>query len=165
MELDPKGAKMNLVWTKEWFRNEFWRPVFCKTIKLQIVLFLQVLCSTSICCFFTASNAVSFQLTQFKSYHVDKVSLLAVKTDMSYFAFFMILVPVNRFLHRFSDLITTGLVYFKSWSCEEKKKRRGQLKMNMGNNYLLFFCCCCLGFFFFFFWWPFSDSFHFDSVE
>lgn len=146
MELDPKGAKMNLVWTKECFRNEFWRPVFCKTIKLQIVLFLQVLCSTSICCFFTASNAVSFKLTQFKSYHVDKVSLLAVKTDMSYFAFFMILVPVNRFLHRFSDLITTGLVYFKSWSCEEKKKRRGQLKMNMGNNYLLFFCCCCLGF-------------------
>lgn len=69
-----------------------------------------VLSSTNVCCFHTVRNTLSSQLAQFKSHHVGKGSLLTVKTDMSYFAFFMIPVPVNRFLHRFSDLITTGLV-------------------------------------------------------
>lgn len=98
---------------------------------------LQVLCSTSICCFCTIRNAVSSQLTQFKSYHVEKVSLLAVKTDMSYFAFFMIPVPVNRFLHRFSDLITTGLFYFKSWSCGKKKKKKRAIENEHGKEQFL----------------------------
>lgn len=43
-------------------------------------------------------NTLSSQLAQFKSCHVDKGSLLAVKTDISYFAFFIIPVPVNSFV-------------------------------------------------------------------